>query len=53
MSEPPGVRDDSAIEHPPSLDLSREPHDSARDASDAHDAVGAAEHKSHDPYQPL
>jgi hypothetical protein len=46
------VRDDSA-EHPPPPELSREPHDSDPDASDAHDAVGAAKHKSHDPYQPL
>ncbi|MEU4560852.1 hypothetical protein AB0F72_20945 [Actinoplanes sp. NPDC023936] len=53
MSEQPVVRDDSAVEHPPPLELSREPHDSARDASDGHDAVGAADHQSHDPYQPL
>ncbi|MFI5895418.1 hypothetical protein ACIA5D_35510 [Actinoplanes sp. NPDC051513] len=53
MSERPLVRDDSAIEHPPPPELSREPHDSARDASDAHDADGAADDTSHDPYQPL
>jgi hypothetical protein len=47
MSEQPLVPDDSAIEHPPPLELPREPHDSA---SDAHDAV---DHESHDPYQPL
>ena len=50
MPEPPVVRDDSAIEHPPPLELSPDPHDSARDASDAHDAD---DDKSHDPYQPL
>ena len=44
MSEPPVVRDDSATEHPPPLDLPREPHDSDVDADDA---------ESHDPYQPL
>lgn len=48
------MRDDSAIEHPPLLEPSREPHDSARDASDdADNADGAADHNSHDPYQPL
>nr|WP_296073519.1 hypothetical protein [uncultured Actinoplanes sp.] len=47
------MRDDSAIEHPPSPELSREPHDRVPDASDAHDADGAAGHQSHDPYQPL
>lgn len=41
---------DPADEHPPPLELSREPHDSARDTSDED---GAADHKSHDPYQPL
>jgi hypothetical protein len=50
MSEQPVVRDDSAIEHPPPLELLREPQDSARDISDAHDAV---DDESHDPYQPL
>ena len=53
MPERPVVRDDSATEHPPPLELSREPHDSALDASDAHDADGAVDHESHDPYQPL
>jgi hypothetical protein len=47
MSERPVVRDDSATEHPPPLELSREPDESARDADDADD------HQSHDPYQPL
>jgi hypothetical protein len=50
MSERPAVRDDSAIDRPPPLELSREPHDSARDAADAHDAD---DRESHDPYQPL
>jgi hypothetical protein len=50
MSEQPVVRDDSAAEHPPPPEPAREPHDSARDISDAHDAVGD---ESHDPYQPL
>jgi hypothetical protein len=53
MPERPVVPDDVAIEHPPPLELSPEPHDSARDASDAHDADGADAPKSHDPYQPL
>jgi hypothetical protein len=53
MPERPVVRDDSATEHPPPHLLSREPHDSAPDASDAHDADGAVDHKIHDPYQPL
>ncbi|PRY19625.1 hypothetical protein [Pseudosporangium ferrugineum] len=44
------MRDDSTIEHPPPLEPSREPHDSARDADDAD---GAEDHTSHDPYQPL
>lgn len=47
MSEQPVVRDDSATEHPPPLELPQEPQDSARDA---HDAV---DDESHDPYQPL
>jgi hypothetical protein len=48
MPERPVVPDDSApIEHPPPLDLSREPHDGADDAHEADDADG------HDPYQPL
>jgi len=52
MPERPVVRDDSAIEHPPPPELSREPHDGARHAdADADD--GAADHQSHDPYQPL
>jgi hypothetical protein len=50
MSEQPVVRDDSDVEHPPPLELPRQPHDSARDLSDAHDAV---DDESHDPYQPL
>ena len=41
------MRDDSAIEHPPPLELPRETENSAHDADDAVD------HKSHDPYQPL
>ncbi|SFF37348.1 hypothetical protein SAMN05421541_109314 [Actinoplanes philippinensis] len=45
--------DDSVAEPPSPLELSREPHDSARDDADAHDAAGAADHQSHDPYQPL
>ncbi|MFC3499794.1 hypothetical protein ACFOOK_02215 [Micromonospora krabiensis] len=53
MAERPVARDDSASEHQPPLELSREPRVSARDASDAHDADGADEHESHDPYQPL
>jgi len=53
MPERPAARDGSASEHEPPLDLSREPHDSARDASDANDAGGADGHESHDPYQPL
>jgi hypothetical protein len=54
MSERPAVRDDSADEPPTTpLELSREPHDSTRDASDAHDADGAVDHQIHDPYQPL
>ncbi|MEU5904602.1 hypothetical protein [Micromonospora sp. NPDC047527] len=53
MPERPVARDDSAGEHEPPLDLSRKPHDSDRDASDAHDAAGADDHESHDPYQPL
>ncbi|MEH1031154.1 hypothetical protein ACWD6L_02845 [Micromonospora profundi] len=50
MPERPAARDGSASEHEPPLDLSREPHDSARDDSDADGADG---HESHDPYQPL
>ncbi|AGL19171.1 hypothetical protein [Actinoplanes sp. N902-109] len=53
MPERPVVRDDSAIEHSPHFELSRDPHDSAADASDAHDADAAVEPESHDPYQPL
>jgi len=52
MPERPVERDDSAIEHPPPTELSREPHDSARGAADD-DAADDAGHKSHDPYQPL
>ncbi|MEU5963466.1 hypothetical protein ABZ777_19870 [Micromonospora parva] len=51
MPERPATRDDSAIEHQPPPELSREPRLS--DAPDAHDADGADEHESHDPYQPL
>ena len=47
------MRDDSAIEYPPPPEMLREPHDSARDVSDAVDDDGAADHESHDPYQPL
>ncbi|MFG1885577.1 hypothetical protein [Micromonospora sp. NPDC049102] len=50
MPERPVVRDDATIDHPPPLELPREPHDSARDAADTH---GADDHESHDPYQPL
>ncbi|MFI7662234.1 hypothetical protein ACIBTW_25440 [Micromonospora parva] len=54
MPERPAARDDSAIEHQPPPELSREPRLSdAPDAHDAHDADGADEHESHDPYQPL
>ncbi|MFI7609218.1 hypothetical protein ACIBTV_29465 [Micromonospora sp. NPDC049366] len=56
MAERPVGRDDSASEHQPPLELSREPRVStsdAHDAHDAHDADGADEHESHDPYQPL
>lgn len=53
MPERPAVPDDPTAEHPPPLEPAREPHDSARDASEAHDADGAADHESHDPYQPL
>ncbi|MFI6328552.1 hypothetical protein ACIBBG_09705 [Micromonospora chersina] len=56
MAELPVARDDSAVEHQPPLELSREPRVSAsdaRDARDAHDADGADVHESHDPYQPL
>ena len=47
------MRDDSGAEQTPPLELSREPHDSATDATDAHDADGAADPQSIDPYQPL
>ena len=47
------MRDDSTDEQPPPSELSRAPTDSAHDASAAHDADGDADHKSHDPYQPL
>lgn len=50
MAERPVARDDSASEHPPPLEPSREPRVRA---SDARDADGADEHESHDPYQPL
>ncbi|MFG1653398.1 hypothetical protein ACGFIE_26050 [Micromonospora sp. NPDC049275] len=50
MPERPVAHDDSAAEHQPPLVLSPEPGDSARDASDAHDADAR---ESHDPYQPL
>ncbi|GGR73318.1 hypothetical protein GCM10010169_16690 [Micromonospora fulviviridis] len=53
MPELPVARDDTAGQHQPPLELSREPRVSARDASDAHDADGADDHESHDPYQPL
>ena len=46
----PVARDDSAREHQPPHELSREPRVSASDARDGHDAD---EHESHDPYQPL
>ena len=51
MAERPVARDDSASEHQPPLELSREPRVSPSDARDAHDADGADER--HDPYQPL
>jgi hypothetical protein len=47
MPERPAVRDDSETEHPPPPELLREPRD------DTDDADGAADHESHDPYQPL
>ncbi|WP_433285500.1 hypothetical protein [Micromonospora sp. CA-244673] len=50
MAERPVARDDSASEHQPPLELSREPR---AGASDARDADGADVHESHDPYQPL
>ncbi|WP_192579630.1 hypothetical protein [Micromonospora sp. AMSO31t] len=50
MAERPVAGDDSASEHQPPLELSREPRVSASDVRDAHDAD---EHESHDPYQPL
>lgn len=53
MAERPVARDDSAIEHQPPLELSREPRASAGDVSDARDADGVDDHESHDPYQPL
>ncbi|MCF0091330.1 hypothetical protein [Micromonospora sp. MH99] len=54
MPERPVARDDAATEQPSPLELSREPHDGARDAYDAHDALDdAGDHESHDPYQPL
>ncbi|GAA0476298.1 hypothetical protein Ade02nite_42690 [Paractinoplanes deccanensis] len=43
MPERPDVRDDSAVEHPPPLELS----------DDADDDAGDDDHESHDPYQPL
>ncbi|MFG1655361.1 hypothetical protein ACGFIY_02380 [Micromonospora chersina] len=53
MAERPAARDDSAGEHPSPLELTREPRVGASDVRDAHDADGAGEHESHDPYQPL
>ncbi|MFG3555753.1 hypothetical protein ACGGAQ_15380 [Micromonospora sp. NPDC047557] len=53
MPELPAARDDAATEQPPPLELSREPHDGARDAYDAHDGDRVDDHESHDPYQPL
>ncbi|MET8350535.1 MULTISPECIES: hypothetical protein [unclassified Micromonospora] len=53
MPERPVARDDSAIEHQPPPELSREPRVSAPDAPDADGADGADDHKNHDPYQPL
>ncbi|MGW4155166.1 hypothetical protein ACWEDF_18630 [Micromonospora chersina] len=53
MAERPAARDDSAGQHQPPLELSREPRVSASDARDAHDADDADVHESHDPYQPL
>ncbi|SCE91163.1 hypothetical protein [Micromonospora chaiyaphumensis] len=53
MAELPVARDDSAVEHPLPLEPSREPRVSASDARAAHDADGADDHESHDPYQPL
>jgi hypothetical protein len=47
MSERPIVRADSEPEHPAPLELPREPND------DTDDTDGAADHQSHDPYQPL
>ncbi|MBM0230605.1 hypothetical protein JNW91_01150 [Micromonospora sp. STR1_7] len=48
MPERPVARDDSAIEHEPPPELSREPRVSAPDAPD-----GADNQTNHDPYQPL
>ncbi|MGV9214179.1 hypothetical protein ACTFTM_20170 [Micromonospora sp. RB23] len=47
--------DDSAIEHQPPPERLGESRVTARDAhaSDVHDADGAVDHESHDPYQPL
>ncbi|MET8909206.1 hypothetical protein [Micromonospora sp. NPDC004551] len=53
MADRPVARDDSAGEHQPPLELSREPRVSAPDVLDTHDADGADEHERHDPYQPL
>ncbi|MDG4780763.1 hypothetical protein O7614_14045 [Micromonospora sp. WMMD961] len=53
MPERPAARDDSAIEHRPPPEPSREPRVGARDDSDARDVDGVDDHTSHDPYQPL
>ncbi|RQW95586.1 hypothetical protein [Micromonospora inaquosa] len=59
MPERPAARDDSAIEHQPPPELSREPRVSGanprdvRETRDVRDSDGADEHESHDPYQPL
>ncbi|GIG01118.1 hypothetical protein Cci01nite_62110 [Catellatospora citrea] len=53
MPELPAARDDSAVEHQPTPELSREPRVGAQEARDARDADGADGHESHDPYQPL
>ncbi|MEV5211040.1 hypothetical protein AB0K35_26565 [Micromonospora sp. NPDC053740] len=56
MPERPAAPDDSAIEHQPPPELSREPRVNGahpRDVHEARDVRDADEHESHDPYQPL
>ncbi|MGQ5262505.1 hypothetical protein ACTWLT_17330 [Micromonospora sp. ZYX-F-536] len=53
MPERPVAGDDSAIEHPPPPEVTREPRVGAPDARDVDRGDGADDHKNHDPYQPL